>query len=113
MDADKDGMSAIIGLSSGYLQSLLNNAINGAGSTANQSSGSLLNSVNASAVSQNSDQSGLSPFAQLMNTLQQLQQSNPTEYQQVTQQIATNLQSAAQTAQSDGNTTEASQLTEL
>jgi hypothetical protein len=45
-----------------------------------------------------------------MSNLQQLQQSNPTQYKQVTQQIATNLQNAAQTAQSDGNTTAANQL---
>jgi len=48
-----------------------------------------------------------------MNTLQQLQQSNPTQYQQVTQQIATNLQAAAQTATSSGNTTAATQLSQL
>jgi hypothetical protein len=48
-----------------------------------------------------------------MNTLQQLQQSDPTKYQQVTQQIATNLQAAAQTAQSSGNTTAATQLNQL
>jgi hypothetical protein len=48
-----------------------------------------------------------------MSTLQQLQQSNPTEYQQVTQQIATNLQSAAQTATADGNSTQATQLSQL
>jgi hypothetical protein len=48
-----------------------------------------------------------------MSTLQQLQQSDPTKYQQVTQQIATNLESAAQTAQSDGNTTLANQLNQL
>jgi hypothetical protein len=48
-----------------------------------------------------------------MNTLQQLQQSNPTQYQQVTQQIATNLQTAAQTATSSGNTTAATQLNQL
>ena len=34
-------------------------------------------------------------------------------YQQVTQQIATNLQSAAQTAQADGNSTAATQLNQL
>jgi len=49
----------------------------------------------------------------VMSTLQQLQQSNPTEYAQVTQQIATNLQSAAQTATSDGNTSQASTLNQL
>jgi G3E family GTPase len=48
-----------------------------------------------------------------MNTLQQLQQSDPTKYQQVTQQIATNLEAAAQTAQSSGNTTAANQLNQL
>jgi hypothetical protein len=55
----------------------------------------------------------LSPFAQLMSTLQQLQQSNPAEYSQVTQQIATNLQSASQTAQANGNTAQAQQLNKL
>jgi hypothetical protein len=59
------------------------------------------------------DSSQLSPFAQLMSTLQQLQQSNTAEYQQVTQQIATNLQAAAQTATADGNTTAATQLNQL
>ncbi len=48
-----------------------------------------------------------------MNTLQQLQQSNPAKYAQVTQQISTNLQSAAQTATSSGNTAAASQLNQL
>jgi hypothetical protein len=55
----------------------------------------------------------LSPFAQVLSTLQQLQQSNPSQYKQVTQQIATNLQSAAQTAQKNGNTSAASQLNQL
>ena len=49
----------------------------------------------------------------MLNELQQLQQSDPTKYQQVTQQVATNLQSAAQTAQSNGNTTAANQLNQL
>jgi hypothetical protein len=48
-----------------------------------------------------------------MSTLQQLQQTNPSQYQQVTSQIATNLQSAAQTAQSEGNTTASNQLSQL
>jgi G3E family GTPase len=48
-----------------------------------------------------------------MATLQQLQQNNPTQYQQVTQQIASNLKSAAATAQANGNTTQASELTQL
>ena len=72
------------------------NAVSGSGST-----------------TQNADSSQLSPFAQLMSTLQQLQQSNPAQYQQVTQQISTNLQSAAQTATSNGNTAAATQLNQL
>jgi hypothetical protein len=64
-------------------------------------------------VTAQSENGQLSPFAQLMSTLQQLQQSNPAEYQQVTQQIATNLKTAAQTATADGNSTQASQLNQL
>jgi hypothetical protein len=60
-----------------------------------------------------SDNTQLSPYAQLTSELQQLQQSDPTKYQQVTQQIATNLQSAAQTATASGNTAAASQLNQL
>jgi hypothetical protein len=101
--------SAINNLSSNYLQSIVNSAINSAGSTTNSS----LSKVGTSSVAKGSDSSRLSPTAQLLSTLQQLQQSNPTQYQQVTQQIATNLQTAAQTAQSDGNPTEASQLNQL
>ncbi len=56
------------------------------------------------------DSSQLSPFAQLLSTLQQLQQSDPAKYAQATQQISANLQTAAQTAQSEGNTAAATQL---
>lgn len=96
-------ISAINNVSS-YLQSVLSTALQGTGSTTK---------TNASSLQLPSDNSQLSPFVQAMNTLQQLQQSNPTNYQQVTQQIATNLQAAAQTAQSEGNTTAANQLNQL
>ena len=89
---------------SNYLQSVLSTTLQGAG---------LTTKTNASSLQLPSDNSQLSPFVQAMNTLQQLQQSDPTKYQQVTQQIATNLQAAAQTAQSSGNTTAANQLTQL
>ena len=98
-------------LSSSYLQSIIGSALQGAGST-NQTSTSS-SAVDSSSPVQSSDNSRLSPFAQLLNTLQQLQQTDPTKYQQVTGQIATNLQSAAQKAQSDGNTTAANQLNQL
>jgi len=90
-------------LATGYVQQIFANAMQSAGAAAQSSS---------SAAPQ-SDASGLSPFAQMLTELQQLQQSNPTQYQQVAQQIATNLQSAAQTAQNSGNTTAATELTQL
>ncbi|MGA2577397.1 MAG: hypothetical protein ABSH24_15365 [Bryobacteraceae bacterium] len=97
-------ISSLNNLSSSYLQSLLQS---------NSTTGNSSSSTGTSSVSAQSENTQLSPFAQLMSTLQQLQQSNPTEYKQVTQQIATNLQTAAQTATADGNSTQASQLNEL
>lgn len=104
--------SAINNLTSNYLQTIINNELQNANSVSNNSSSSV-SAFSTSALQSQSDNTGISPFAQLLSTLQQLQQSNPTEYQQLTQQIATNLQSAAQTAQSQGNSTAASQLNQL
>jgi hypothetical protein len=101
-----ESMSPINNLSSNYLQSIFSNTLQSSGLTSNTTG-------NASSVTSQADSQQLSPFAQLMSRLQQLQQSNPTEYQQVTQQIATNLQSAAKTATADGNSTAASQLNQL
>ncbi len=98
-------------LNLGSLQSIVGTALQSVGISTNSNS-SVSSSSSTSSVQQ-PDNGRLSPFAQLMSTLQQLQQSNPTQYQQVTQQIATNLQSASQTAQADGNTTLASQLNQL
>src|ERR1039458_3396988 len=94
-----------------YLQSILSRLQN-AGLTTNETSNSP-GSVVASTSTQQSDSTQLSPLAQILTTLQQLQQSNPTEYKQVTAQIATNLTSAAATAQAEGNTTAATQLNQL
>lgn len=101
-------MGTINNLSSNYLQSILNNAVQNSGLNSNSAS-----AVGSSPAALPTDNQQLSPFAQLVSQLQQLQQSDPTKYQQVTQQIATNLQSAAQTAQADGNTTASSQLNQL
>jgi hypothetical protein len=96
-----------------YVQSILTSAIQGAGSTTDPNIHGL-NAVDpVSSVAQSPDNSRLSPFAQMLAELQQLQQSDPAKYQQVTQQIATNLQSAAQTATTAGNTTAATQLNQL
>jgi hypothetical protein len=96
----KKSMGSINNVSSNYLQSVFSNL---------QSSGLTPNT----SVAPSSDSQQLSPFAQLMSTLQKLQQSDPAKYQQVTQQIATNLTSAARTAQADGNPIAANQLNQL
>lgn len=91
------------------IQSVLNNALQQTGLSANSGTPSSVNPTSA----QGPDSPQLSPFAQTMSTLQKLQAASPTEYQQVTQQIATNLQNAAQTATNDGNSGAASQLNQL
>jgi len=55
----------------------------------------------------------LSPLGQVTSTLRQLQQSDPSKYRQVTQQIAAALQNDAQTAQSEGEIAMADRLSEL
>jgi len=102
-------MGFINTLSSNYLQSVLTNAVQSSGLNTNTTS----SITGASSLVLPTDNQQLSPFAQIVSQLQQLQQSDPTKYQQVTQQIAANLQSAAQTAQADGNTTAANQLNQL
>jgi hypothetical protein len=103
-------VNALSNIANPYIQSLTNaamSALNGyqAGSGASGVSGS-------TALPQDSSPQ-LSPFAQLMSTLQQLEQNNPTQYAQVTQQIAANLQSASQTALANGSTAQAQELSTL
>lgn len=98
-------MGSITSACSSYLQPVINSALQSAGLTTKSSS--------ATALSLQPDSPQLSPFAQLASTLQQLQQSDPAKYKEVTGEIATNLQKAAQTAQADGNTTAAGQLNQL
>ena len=97
-------MSSISSVSSSYLQQILNSV---------QNSGMTAQTSGTQEIGTQSDNGKLSPFAQLMSTLQQLQQSDPAQYKAVTSQIATNLTNAAQTAKADGNTTAATQLTQL
>lgn len=74
-------------------------------------------SGNASALSIGNASSGsskqLSPFAQMLTELQQVEQSNPANYAKMTQQISTNLAAASSTAKIRGNSALASQLTSL
>jgi hypothetical protein len=99
------GIGPLIGLASNYVHSLVTGPLSSAVSS--------LTTSNTRASAGASDSQRLSPFAQILGTLQQLQQSNPSQYRQVTQQIASKLQTAAQTATTQGDTTLASNLTTL
>ena len=99
-----------ISLTGSYLQSLLGNQ-SAASSTVNSTNSA--NSTDPSSLTAPQDNQQLSPFAQMLSTLQQMQQSDPAKYQQVTGQIAQNLQSAAKTASAGGNVTQADQLSQL
>jgi hypothetical protein len=104
-------VGSINNLSPSYLQSMLGAVLQGIGVT-NNTTATSLNGIDTSGALP-ADNQQLSPFAQMMSMLQRLQESDPTKYQQVTQQIATNLQNAAQTAQTDFNATAAAQLGKL
>lgn len=101
-------ISSINNLSNSYLQSILNAGLQNTGAAGKSHS-----NTGTSSLTSQPESGQLSPFAQVMSTLQQLQESNPAEFGQVTGQIATNLQSAAKTAQADGNSTQATQLNQL
>jgi hypothetical protein len=107
--------TAISTLNTDYLQIAFSSTSSYQGSSvANNGIGSYGNSLSSLAsYNEGSDSGQLSPFAQLVSTLQQVQQQNPAEYQQLTQQIAVNLQSAAQTAQASGDSPQANQLGQL
>ncbi len=104
-------VNSLSSLVSPYIESILGTTgSTGSGTTA----GSTANSVDPSSLTLPQDGNPqLSPFASILSQLQQMQESNPTEYQQVTSQISTNLQSAAQTASADGDTSQASELNQL
>ena len=104
-------MGSITNISSSYLQSILGTALQSTGLT--NTTGNSQSTASLALAALQPDNSQLSPFADIMSTLQQLQQTNPSQYQQITQQISANLLTAAQTAQTDGNTTAAPQLNQL
>jgi hypothetical protein len=100
-------VNSLLSIANPYIQSLIGSTLSGATNTNGSSS------ISQSSASMPQDANQLSPFAQILSTVQQLQQSNPTQYQQVTSQIATNLQSAAKTATADGDTSQANELNQL
>ncbi len=53
------------------------------------------------------------PFAKILNNLEQVQQTNPVQYKAVMQQLSTNLQAGAQSATASGNAALAGQLSRL
>jgi hypothetical protein len=81
--------------------------------TPNSTATSTGNANSASSVQQPADVLGLSPAAQFLNQLQQLQTQDPQKFQQVISQITAQLQQAATTASNNGNTAQATQLTQL
>src|SRR5277367_4300771 len=95
-------------LSTGYLQWILGSVLQSPGLT--RTAGV---TASGGTGAQGPYKSQISPFGQVVSTLQQLQQSNPTQYRQIAQQSATNLQKAAQTAQAGGNSTAANELNQL
>lgn len=101
----------IVNLAGGYIHSLVMGAVHGLSGHASSTKTTGASGASASSVAQDTNQ--LSPFAQLLGILQQLQQSSPAQYQQVTQQISSNLRTGAQSATAAGNTSLASQLTQL
>lgn len=99
---------SISNLNNTDLQSIFNSTLRQAGLSTRGTGG-----PNSVLSAQQADNQQLSPLAQVMSQLQQLQQSDPSKYQQVTAQIAKNLESAAATASAAGNTTAATQLNQL
>ena len=101
-------VSALSNILDPYVQSLISST----GTNTNAStSGSSIDPSSLTLPQDSAPQ--LSPFARILSSLQQLQQSDPDKYQQVTSQISTDLQNAAQSATAAGNTTRAAQLNKL
>ncbi len=105
-------MSSVGSLPGSYLESIFSALQTGGLSSI--ASTNKATSTSPASYRQQTDSTQLSPLAQLLSTLQQIQQTDPAEYQQVTAQISTNLKSAAQTAQkTGGNSAAANQLNQL
>ena len=59
------------------------------------------------------DSPNISPAASFLSSLQKMQQQNPIAFQKITSQVAAQLQSAAKSAATLGNSTQAGQLSRL
>jgi len=96
------GIGPLIGIAGSYVESIFTKHANGPSSTGTP--GGALSTP---------DNQQLSPVAQVLSSLQQLRQANPAQYQQVTEQISANLNSAAQAATANGDSALAGDLTKL
>jgi hypothetical protein len=67
----------------------------------------------ASSTAQPAGTASISPLAQFLSKLQQIQQQSPSQYKSVASNIASRLQKAAQKVQSSGDTAQAGQLGQL
>lgn len=76
-------------------------------------SNSTNSSSSVSSAANQTDATGLSPTASFLNELQQLQTQSPAQFNELMNSISGNLNQAAQTATSSGNTTKATQLSNL
>jgi hypothetical protein len=70
-------------------------------------------SNSASSIQQPADVLGVSPAARFLSQLQQLQTQSPVQFQAILSQLTNQLQQAASSAASGGNTAQANQLTQL
>jgi len=91
------GIGPLVGIAGHYLESLFVSSATGSSAPPNTTTG-------PSAADQTS------PFTQVLDSVQQLAQSN---YQNLTQQISGHLQSAAQKAAANGDTGLATELTKV
>ena len=95
-------IAPLVNLATDFIDSLLPGSSSAASSTSASS--------NTTATGSTATSNETSPFAQVLSSLQQ---SDPAEFQTVTQQITGYLNTGAQTATANGYTTLASQLSQL
>ena len=94
-------LGPLVNLASGFIESLIPGSSNSSSSTSTSATSTTAGAQGASQAQ---------PFAQVLSSLQQ---SAAVEFQTVTQQFASYLQTGAQSATASGNAALASQLTQI
>lgn len=74
---------------------------------------SMLHGNSNSSTASSAPTTNATPFAQILSSLDQVQQTSPAQYRLVAQRISANLQAGAQAATSRGNARLATELTQL